>query len=423
FGTSLNLILRQGDMFFTDGRHREVNRHDVIGREHPVFVTSNPAHIKSLMTADVSDVRSATHQSPIRPIVGPDSVITAIGERHKQQRELLMPEFHGSAIAHYQSAIERSATKHIDSWRVDKLQPLADIGQDITLDVIMTAIFGIGDQRQATRAELELRKQVIKFLARSTMSIAPIAQVFNATTDEAVGLTKLVLHPLDKAVYAVIQERRRNNATGSDIMSVLLAATRANGDKLSDREIRDELLALLLAGHETTSNTLAWTFERLTRHADEYHRVQDAVRANGEDPLLQAVIYESMRSRPLVPIVGRQVMRPWQIGDEVAETGSVALISILLLHHRDELYPKPFAFQPDRFLNKRIAPHTFIPFGGGNRRCLGATLAMAELNIVTREILRRVDLKTHDRPGETPKHRNVTMIPANGGIVKAHRIN
>lgn len=417
--TALNLAVWQGDMFFAEARHREVQRYHIVGRGDTSVVVSNPAHIRSVMAADPTDVQTASNVSPLRPIIGPNSVITAVGERHRQQRGLLMPHFHGKAIARYVSAIEQATTFHIDRWPVGRTIQMAELGQSITLDVIMSAVFGIGEDHTATHAEADLREKVVSFLRLSTLHAAQFAQIANAGSADAVGITKLVLKPVDSAIFRVIAERRRQGIESSDILSVLLAAKTESGGSLTDQEIRDELMTLVLAGHETTSNTLAWTFERLTRHPEEYHRVQDAVRAGGGADQLEAVIYESMRSRPVVPIVGRQVLRPWQFGAERVATGSVALISVLLLHHRDELYPKPFAFRPDRFLGTRMPPHTFIPFGGGNRRCLDAALAMAELQTVTRAIFDRVDLRTHHDAAEKPRHRNVTMIPADGGLVKA----
>lgn len=148
---------------------------------------------------------------------------------------------------------------------------------------------------------------------------------------------------------------------------------------------------------------------------------RDAIAA-ADDDYLDALLNESMRARPVVPIVARQLLQPWSFGSHTVAPGTTALVSILLLHHRDDLYPRPFAFDPERFLGARPSSYALMPFGGGNRRCLGAALAMAELQIVVAEILRRVDLVTHDRPAEKARHRNVTMIPNSGGLVQATRI-
>ncbi|MFW0790181.1 cytochrome P450 [Gordonia sp. CPCC 205333] len=415
---SLRLVLRQGDTLFADAANTTLLRYQLIGGAGRTVVLSDPGHIKSLMTADPAIAPSGTRMSPLRPIIGSESVLTSIGERHKRQRALLMPHFHGKAVASYREDISRATTRAIDAWKVGEVVELADVGQQITLDVIMTAIFGIRDDREPTPAERDLRFQVVRLLRRSTWPAATVAQLINARNPEPIGFTRWALQPVDRAVYRVISERR-NSLGGNDILSVLLDAREESGGALSDDEIRDELMTLVLAGHETTSNSVAWTFERLTRHRDQYLNVREQVRSDGGEDAVEALVNESMRCRPVVPIVAREMLVPWDFGGHHVDAGTVALVSILLLHHRDEIYSRPFAFDVERFRDTKPSPQTLMPFGGGNRRCLGAALAMAELRIVVAEILRRVDLETHDRPGETPQHRNVTMIPRDGGQVRA----
>jgi cytochrome P450 len=392
------------------------------GRTGPTVMVYSPAYVKSLLVVDPALAPSATRVSPLRPILGPDSVLTAIGDRHKRQRALLMPQFHGRSIANYREGIETATARHIDSWPVGKPVAVADIGQQITLDVIMQAIFGVAHESEATPAENRLRRSVIRLLRVSTTTMARVVQMVNARREDPNLAQRLVLGPMDRAIFEVIAERRAGSRSGDDILSVLLTATAEDGESLSDSEIRDELVTLLLAGHETTSNTTAWAFERLTRHPAVYDAARDAA-ASGDDDYLEALLNETMRSRPVVPVFGREVLVPWRLGPHVAREGSIVLASALLLHHRDDLYPRPFAFDPERFVGVKPPPNTLMPFGGGNRRCLGSTLAMAELRIVMGEILRRVDLQTHDRPGERPVNRNVTMIPGDGGTVVATRVH
>ncbi|MFT3899345.1 MAG: cytochrome P450 [Gordonia sp. (in: high G+C Gram-positive bacteria)] len=430
FSTSLEFVTRQGDLLFGDAvRAADRSGGDILhyrlrGGPGPVVVLYDPGHIKTLMTADEADAPSATHQSPLAPIVGPESVLTSVGERHRQQRALLLPRFHGKAVAKYQESIQRATDDGLRSWPVGKPVPLADIAQSITLDVIMSAIFGLPDPREATPAERSMRTAILRLLGLSTTPFATITQLANARREDPVGALKVVLSMVDKTVYRVIAERRAagDAEQRDDILALLMTATDTAGEPLPDSEIRDELMTLLLAGHETTANTVAWTFERLTRTPDVYARARTAARAGDED-YVEAVINESMRVRPVVPIVARELMAPFDFGaTRVGGDGMTALVSILLLHHRDDLYPEPFAFRPERFLGVRINPYELMPFGGGIRRCLGAPLAMAELQTVVGEILRRVDLRTHDRPAEKPRHRNVTMIPGKGGLVVADAI-
>ncbi len=185
---------------------------------------------------------------------------------------------------------------------------------------------------------------------------------------------------------------------------------------MSDQEVRDELVTLVLAGHETTANTLAWAFERLLRTPPAYDRLRESVRAEEaeDDGWVEATIHEAMRNRPVVPIIGRRVQVPWRLGAYRVPARSHVLVSIALLHHRADVYPDPFSFRPERFLGVRPGTYTWIPFGGGIRRCLGAALAMAEQRVVLRAIARRTDMEAPDRRPERVLHRNVTMLPAKG---------
>ncbi|MGA9858923.1 MAG: cytochrome P450, partial [Solirubrobacteraceae bacterium] len=190
-----------------------------------------------------------------------------------------------------------------------------------------------------------------------------------------------------------------------------------DGEPLTDAELRDELMSLLLAGHETTANSLAWTFERLLRNAPAYDRLREVVR--GEDraaagAYVEATIHEAMRNRPVIPMIVRLVTRPWRFGDYVVPARTPVAVSISALHHRPDVYPEPQAFAPERFLGVKPGTYTWIPFGGGIRRCLGATLAMAEQRVVLEAIARRTDLIAPDPRPERPRMRNVTMIPRGG---------
>jgi cytochrome P450 len=187
---------------------------------------------------------------------------------------------------------------------------------------------------------------------------------------------------------------------------------------MTDHELRDELLTLVLAGFETTANSLAWTWERLVRTPAAYERLRDAVRSDTQAAEhVEAAIIEGMRSRPVIPIIGRRVAVPWRLGEYVVPAGQGVSISILLVHHREDLYPDPFAYRPERWLDHSPGTYEWLPFGGGTRRCLGAALAMAEQRVVLEAMVRRLDLEA-DRPEpEHAHHRNVTMIPGRGARV------
>jgi cytochrome P450 len=243
-----------------------------------------------------------------------------------------------------------------------------------------------------------------------------------------------------------------------DILSMIMRARTEDGEALSDREVRDELLTLILAGFETTANSLAWSWERLVRHPEAYEGLRAGVREDDDaEGHIERVILETMRSRPVVPAVGRRVQSPWRLGDYGVPAGAPVTVSILLVHHREDVYPQPFAYRPDRWVGNKqpddpgddqqgeagrravikqpddpgddrkgeagrravIKPGTYewIPFGGGTRRCLGAALAMAEQRVVLRAMARRLDLQAVDPEPERAQHRNVTMIPAGGAQV------
>jgi cytochrome P450 len=418
---TLRFSIRQIEFVFRARRQRgEVFRmRGMINRE-VLVVTSHPDHVKSLFTAKPDDAPSLTGESPLRPVVGPNSVLTAIGPRHMRQRKLLLPPFHGQAVQRYVDMIAEVADKEIDRWPLGRPFALAPRMQAVTLDVIMAGIFGIEGRPARGTREHELRRAVRLVLELSTRPEAQLVELLNLGRNEPVGALRTVLAYLDRHVFSVIAARRAEPAAArsADILSMLLVAETEDGERMTDKELRDELLTLVLAGHETTANSLAWIVERLLRTPASYERLRETVRS-GEDPdgYLEATIHEGMRVRPVIPVIGRHVTRPWQLGGYCVPAGTSILMSILLLHHREDVYPDPFAFRPERFLGRKPGTYTWIPFGGGIRRCLGASLAMAEQRVVLDAIARRTDLSAPDPRPEHARHRNVTMIPARGARV------
>jgi cytochrome P450 len=286
----------------------------------------------------------------------------------------------------------------------------------------MSGIFGIDGRPARGTAEHRLRTTVKALATASTSRLALIGELSNLGRAEPVGLTRRAVTFLDRATYPVITARREADdlAERGDILSLLLRARGEDGERMTDHELRDELLTLVLAGFETTANSLAWTWERLVRTPAAYERLREAVRTGTEaEEHVEAAITEGMRSRPVIPIIGRRVAVPWRLGEYVVHAGQAVSISILLLHHREDLYPEPFAFRPERWLGRTPGTYEWLPFGGGTRRCLGAALAMAEQRVVLEAMVRRLDLEA-DRPEpERAQHRNVTMIPARGARVVA----
>lgn len=383
-------------------------------------VTCHPDHARSLFTASSDLAPSLTGESQLRPVVGTTSVLTALGERHLRQRKLLLPSFHGDAIERYVTMIEQITERTLARWPVGTGFALAPHMQSITLDVILSGVFGIDGRPARSSPEGRLRMAIAGVVRASTLPGAKVAELMNMASERPIGAVKAVLAMVDAAIYPVIAARRRDPELQSrnDIMSLLLQAETEDGERLTDLELRNELLTLLLAGHETTANQLAWTWERLLRNPAAYERLKEAVRGSDEARAAEVVeqtIWEGMRNRPVIPAVGRRVTVPWQLGDYAIPAGTAVGISILLLHHREDLYPDPFAFRPERWEGvAKPGTYTWIPFGGGIRRCLGATLAMAEQRVVLTAMARQLELAAEDPRHETAVHRNVTMIPRHG---------
>ena len=384
-------------------------------------VTCHPDHIRSLFTTPPDKVPTLAAESPLRPVLGPGSVLTSNGPRHLRQRKLLLPPFHGEAIARYEQMISEAAEREIDRWPIGRPLALAPRMQAITLDVIMGGIFGVEGRPRAGTLEHALRTAIRELLRGSTMPGAKLAEWMNIGHDEPFGLTWLGLQIPDRCVYAIIKKRRRESdlEQRTDILSLIMRARTEDGEALTDRELRGELMTLVLAGHETTANQLAWAWERLVRNQDARERLTAAVRGEEGDAgeVVEATITEAMRVRPVIPVTGRRVAVSWRLGDYGVPAGTPIAASILLLHHREDLYPDPFSFRPERWFGAKPGTYEWIPFGGGTRRCLGAALAMAEQRVVLSKMAARLDLEAAHAKPERPKHRNVTMIPARGGRV------
>lgn len=389
-------------------------------------ITAHPDHAKSLFTANPELVPTLTTESALAPVVGPRSVLTTNGTAHMKQRKLLLPPFHGKSIAHYQDVIAGATRAELDSWERGQTVDISAAMQRLTLEVILAGVFGIG--HRPTRKEKILAYAVARLIEVSTTPFAQLTELVHIGRTEAFGGMAWVLKAFDKTVYDVITERRKQMHAGEerlDVLSMLLATTDEQGHPLSNQELRDQLVSLLLAGHETTANSIAWAFERLTRTPRAYDDLRDAVRSGDAEESAAAterVIHETMRSRPVIPMVGRRPRIDWQLGEFGVPGGSGIAISILLIHHREDLYQRPAEFLPERWEGHKPGTYTLLPFGGGTRRCLGAALAMAELKAAIPEIARRFDLEPERPEAEAPLHRNVTMIPQRGGRVVVRRV-
>jgi cytochrome P450 len=393
----------------------------LLSREEPMAVTCHPDHVESLFKARPDDAPSLTGESPLRPILGPNSVLTLVGERHMRERRLLLPPFHGDAVSKYVQMIAGVIEREIATWPADREFSLAPRMQSVTLDVIMAGVFGIQGRPAPGTPEHSIRETIRRLQRLSTRPLWQLIELMNLGRVEPRGLMRAVLGRLDAQLYPAIRARRAAGAKDDgSILSLLLEARDEDGRPLPDEHLRDELISLVLAGHETTANSLAWTFERLVRNPQPYARLRELVRSDdteAAEAYVEATIYEGMRVRPVIPMIVRMVKRRWQLGDYVVPAGTPVAASIVAVHHRPDVYPDPYRFRPERFLESKPGTYTWISFGGGIRRCLGASLALAEQRVVLTAVARLTDLEPVTPNPEPAQQRNVTMIPRYGGRV------
>lgn len=346
----------------------------------------------------------------MEPVVGPSSILLLDGARHMRMRKLMLPPFHGDAIGRFAEVIEQITNREIDGWRRGDVIRTRSVAQTITMEVIIRAVFGITDPQRVA----ELRR-----LLPRLSSINPLVLLLprHAGPRSPWGRFLRDRARVDALLYDQIA-RRREGADGEpgDILSLLLSARDEAGEPLTDSELRDELVTLLLAGHETTATSIGWAFERLLRSPQALERLTAEVKAGDGNDYLDAVIKETLRLRPVVPEVFRAPSQRTELGGFDVEAGHQMAASILLVQHDADLYPPdPHAFRPERFLEGAPEAYTWIPFGGGVRRCLGASFAQLEMRVVISAILARARLRA-SRPGsEKARFRGVTLLPNRGG--------
>ncbi|HEY2767585.1 MAG TPA: cytochrome P450 [Solirubrobacteraceae bacterium] len=377
-----------------------------------LVVLSDPAEIKRVFTGDPDQLRAGEGNSVMEPVAGPESVLLLDGKRHLNRRKLMLPPFHGERMGVYADLIAEIADEEIDRWPIGKPFPSHVSMQRITLRVILRAVLGVEDA--ARGAELE---RLLPKLLNSPALLWPFLQRDMGARSpwrRFVALRERV----DAMLFEEIDRKRSDPdlAGREDILSMLLGARDENGEAMSDEELRDQLVTLLLAGHETTAASLAWLFERVLRTPAVHARVRTAV-AEDDDKYLDCLIKEGMRLRPVVPLAVRQVTEPFAVGDYTVPAGSLLACSMILTHSRPDLYPEPDAFRPERFMENAPDTYTWIPFGGGTRRCIGASFATLEMKVILRRVFSRCELEAPDPKPERPRRRFVTYPPNRGAQV------
>jgi cytochrome P450 len=404
--------------FMEEGRKRYGETFGITfpGFETPLYVTSNPAATKAIYSNSRNTLppgRNAT----LEPVMGSRSILLLEGSEHLARRKLMLPAFHGERMRAYESVIDEVIDREIDAWRLNESFRIHPRMQQVTLEVILRAVFGVteearlGPMREALGVLLEhtssASRQLIGFLSIRFGVLARYGpwRAFERN-----------LAHVDRLLHDEIVARRADPDLDDreDILSMLVAAEFEDGSEMSDDEVRDQLVTLLLAGHETTATGLAWTFDLLLRNPEVLDRLRSEIVDGAGDDYLRATITESRRLRPVVPIAGRRLASELEVDGYTLPAGSDISPSIYLAHTRADVYPDPYEFRPERFLDGGPDTYSWVPFGGGVRRCLGASFAEFEMRIVLREVVGRCRLDAvSDRP-EGITRRNVTFSPKRG---------
>ena len=388
----------------------------------PMVYVSDPAEIKKVFAGDPSIFHAGEANAMLGGLLGDTSVLVIDDDVHRERRRLMLPPFHRDAVARQAGLMAEIAATNIAGWSVGRPFAVAPKMSEITLEVILRTVIGASDPARLAALRAVMPKLLNVGLWASFAIARPELQrrrLWRALRDR--------MQEADRLLYAEIAERRAdpNLAERTDVLAMLVRATEEDGRALSDRELRDQLMTLLVAGHDTTATGLSWTLERLTRHPtilDKAVQAADAEDSAG-DEYLDAVAKETLRIRPVVFDVGRVLKEPVELAGYRLPRGVMVVPAIGLVHSDSQVYPDAERFDPDRMVGANLSPTTWFPFGGGNRRCLGATFAMVEMRVVLREVLRRVELATTTAPSETQRVKHVIMVPRNGGRirVRAHR--
>jgi cytochrome P450 len=382
----------------------------------PFVILSDSQDIKEVFQAPPDVLHPGEGARILEPIVGPNSVILLDEAPHLEQRKLMLPAFHGESMQRLEDLMTELTEREIESWPTGQPVVLHERLQRLTLEIVLRAVFGL--ERGATLDRLrELLTEVLEF-AENPISLLPFAQRMLAGRGPMGRLERLG-EEADRLIFELIDERRGGEESGPDVLALLLSARHEDDSPMSDAELRDELVTALVAGHETTASQLSWGFEMLSRNPRVVERLAGEFEADGDDAYLSATIQEIMRRKPvLMNAEPRLVKKRVEIGGVSYPPGVVLIASAFLVHHDPDVYPDPYSFRPERFMESEggQAPgtYTWLPFGGGRRRCLGASFAMLEMKIVLRAVIERNMLfPVGDRP-ETARRRSITISPSRG---------
>jgi cytochrome P450 family 135 len=407
---------RQAQWMLMQGRRRFGPMFTLeIAYEGTWVVVSDPEVVKQVFTGDPKVFHAGEGNDILRPLLGENSVLVLDDEPHMSQRKLLLPPFHGRRMAGYEATMREIAAREIESWPTGVPFQLRPRMQAMTLEIIIETVFGVhGGQRLA-----ELREALRSFLDLLTdpKTLLPVL----LTGPDRIRAYPPIRRRVDRVAALILSEIAERRLAPDleerdDVLSLLVAARHEDGSPMRDAEIHDELLTLLVAGHETTATALSWAVERLIRHPAKLERLRAEVEA-GEDAYLTATIQETLRLRPVIVVVLRRLTEPVELGGYDLPAGVTVVPSIHLVHRDPTIYPEPDRFRPERFIETPPGTYTWIPFGGGVRRCLGAAFAQQEMAIVLRELVARRTVRPTDPAPERPFRRAITETPRHNAEV------
>lgn len=379
--------------------------------QRPWLMVSHPDITKEIFTVPPELLLAGESNRIVQPLVGANSLLLLEGDAHMEQRRLLLPSFRGNRLKFYADTMTAVAQAEIARWPRGRPVRLHPLMQALTLEVMLRGVFGLS---AGTRHD-QLRTELMRMLTRKS---GPLMLVVGPPRMRA-ALTRNLLRQIDRLIHAEIDDRRRadDQVESGDLLSILLQARHADGRPLNDAEVRDELVTMLLAGQETTATSLAWAVERLVRHPQEQARLVEEARV-GDHRFADAVVKETLRVRPVISMVMRQLKAPMVIGGFRLPAGTRVVSSIYLMHRRPDFYPDPKCFRPERFLEQPAGTYTWIPFGGGVRRCLGANFAELEMRVVLSMLFGTCKVRPADERPEPVRWRGMmTPVPGRGATV------
>ena len=413
----MDLALKQApDMFIAD----------VAGADAYVYV-NHPEAMRQIVTSDRQNFfASGKYNQLLKPLVGANSLLLIEGDRHKKRRKLLLPPFHGERMQVYGQLICEQTRNIIGKLKSNQSFIGRHVSQEISLQVILEAVYGLQDSNRSQELKLRITKlsNIFESTLVSALLFFPWVQK-DLGSWSPWGNFLRQQQAIDAAIYQELASRRNENiCERQDILSLMMSARDETGEALSDSELRDELMTLMLAGHETTASAIAWSLYWVHRYPQIKAKLEAEIASLGKDPdpmeisklpFLDAVCKETLRIYPVAMLTfPRVVQKPMKLMGYKLEVGQILMGCIYLLHQREDIYPEPYKFKPERFLEREFSAYEFFPFGGGKRRCIGEALAQLEMKLVLATIISQFELELASQKPEIPARRGVTLAPKTG---------